>query len=145
MTIIESVRAWLCTYPPLAEGRLGVDYLPEEARTYSVDSVPAEETVKRYLDGSAQKRFLFVLASREFQGDNIQGNTENLAFYEAFSRWVEAQNRRPKHLPELDNGRTAQRVEVTTSGYPFLVDDHGTARYQIQMRLDYFEKGATQA
>ena len=132
MTIIESVRAWLRTYPPLAEGRLGVDYLPEE-------------TVKRYLDGSAQKRFLFVLASREFQGDNIQGNTENLAFYEAFSRWVEAQNRRPKHLPELDNGRTAQRVEVTTSGYPFLVDDHGTARYQIQMRLDYFEKGATQA
>ena len=145
MTIIESVRAWLRTYPPLAEGRLGVDYLPEEARTYSVDSVPAEETVKRYLDGSAKKRFLFVLASREFQGDNIQGNTENLAFYEAFSRCVEAQNRRPKHLPELDNGRTAQRVEVTTSGYPFLVDDHGTARYQIQMRLDYFEKGATQA
>lgn len=142
MTIIESVREWLRTYPPLAEGRLGVDYLPEEARTYSVDSVPAEETVKRYLDGSAQKRFLFVLASREFQGDNIQGNTENLAFYEAFSRWVEAQNRRPKHLPELDNGRTARRVAVTTSGYPFLVDDHGTARYQIQMRLDYFEKGA---
>ena len=101
MTIIESVRAWLRTYPPLAEGRLGVDYLPEEARTYSVDSVPAEETVKRYLDGSAKKRFLFVLASREFQGDNIQGNTENLAFYEAFSRWVEAQNRRPKHLPGI--------------------------------------------
>ena len=58
---------------------------------------------------------------------------------------MEAQNRRPKHLPELDNGRIAQRVVVTTSGYPFLVDDHGTARYQIQMRLDYFEKGATQA
>ena len=142
MTVMESAREWLRTYQPLAEGRLGVDYLPDEARTYSVDSVPAEETVKRYLDGSAQKRFLFVLSSREFQGDDIQGNTENLAFYESFARWVETQNRRPKNLPKLDNGRTAQRVVVTTSGYPFMVDDHGTARYQIQMRLDYFEKGA---
>lgn len=142
MTIVESVRTWLRTYQPLASGRLGVDYLPEEAKTYSVDTVPTKETVKRYLDGSAVKQYLFTLASREFRADDIQGNTENLAFYEAFSRWVDAQNRRPRHLPELSDGCSAQKVEVTTSGYPFLVDDHGTARYQIQMKLTYFEKGA---
>ena len=141
MTIVESVRTWLRTYQPLASGRLGVDYLPEEAKTYSVDTVPTKETVKRYLDGSAVKQYLFTLASREFRADDIQGNTENLAFYEAFSRWVEIQNRRPRHLPELSDGRSARKVEVTTSGYPFLVDDHGTARYQIQMKLTYFEKG----
>lgn len=141
MTLIESVRTWLRTYPPLAEGRLGVDYLPEEARTYSVDTVPTTETVKRYFDGSAIKQYLFVLASREFREDRIQGNTENLAFYEAFARWVEQANRRPRHLPVLDEGRTAQKVEVTTPGYPFLVDEHGTARYQVQLRLTYFEKG----
>lgn len=141
MTIIESVRAWLRRYEPLASGRLGVDYLPEEAKTYSVDSVSSVEMVKRYMDGSAKKQFLFTLSSREFRADNIQGNTENLAFYEAFSLWVAAQNRRPKNLPVLDNGRTAQMVEVTTSGYPFLVDEHGTARYQIQLKMTYFEKG----
>lgn len=141
MTIIESVRTWLRTYPPLADGRLGVDYLPEEAKTFSVDTVPSKETVKRYLDGSAQKQYLFTLASREFRADDIRGNTENLAFYEGFSRWVEAQNCCQKHLPALSDGRSAMKVEVTTSGYPFLVDDHGTARYQIQLKLTYFEKG----
>ena len=141
MTIVESVRTWLRTYRPLSSGRLGVDYLPEEAKTYSVDSVPSAEIVKKYVDGSAVKQFLFTLSSREFRADDIRGNTENLAFYEAFSQWVAAQNRRPKNLPKLDGGRTAQKVEVTTSGYPFLVNDHGTARYQIQLKLTYFEKG----
>lgn len=141
MTIIESIRAWLRTYPPLESGRLGVDYLPEEAKTYSIDTVPSKEIFKKYVGGSAQKQYLFTLASREFRVDDIQGNIENMAFYEGFSRWVEAQNRRPKHLPELSDGRTALRVEVTTSGYPFMVDDHGTARYQIQCKLTYFEKG----
>lgn len=141
MTIIEAVRAWLRTYPPLSKGRLGVDFLPEKARTYSVDTVPCRELVKRYLDGSCVKQYLFTLASREFRADDIRGNSENLAFYEAFSRWIEAQNRRPRHLPELGEGRTATGVEVTTSGYPFLVDEHGTARYQIQLKLTYFQKG----
>lgn len=31
MTIIDGVRAWLKTYEGLADGRLSVDFLPEEA------------------------------------------------------------------------------------------------------------------
>lgn len=141
MTNIEAVRAWLRTYPPLAEGRIGVDYLPEEAQTYSVDSVPGPEVVTRYLDGSAIRQFDFVLASRVFYGDQIAQNTDNLEWYEAFSDWVRAQNRRPKHLPQLADGRMARTVEVTTSGYPFQVSDDGRARYQIQLKLTYFERG----
>ena len=50
MTIMEALRSWLRTYPPLSAGRLAVDFLPKEARTYSVDSVPCKEEVRRYLD-----------------------------------------------------------------------------------------------
>lgn len=141
MTNIEAVRAWLRTYPPLADGRIGVDFLPADAQTYSVDSVPGPETVTRYLDGSAIRQFDFVLASRVFYGDQIAQNTDNLDWYEAFSGWVRAQNRRPKHLPQLAEGRTARAVEVTTSGYPFQVSDDGRARYQIQLKLTYYERG----
>lgn len=141
MTNIEAVRAWLRTYPPLAEGRMCVDYLPEDAQTYSVDSVPGPEVVTRYLDGSSIRQLDFVLASRVFYGDQIAQNTDNLEWYEAFSDWVRAQNRRPKHLPQLADGRMARAVEVTTSGYPFQVSDDGRARYQIQLKLTYFERG----
>lgn len=140
MTIIEALRDWLRTYEPLSSGRLAVDFLPKQAQTYSVDSVPCKEEVKRYLDGSSVRQFLFVLSSREFKGEDIRQNTDNLAFYEAFSDWVLQQDR-ARAFPDLGEGRRARKIEVTTSGYPFQVDEHGTARYQIQLRLEYFQKG----
>lgn len=140
MTIIEALRGWLRTYPPLSKGRLAVDFLPKQAQTYSVDSVPCKEEVRRYLDGSSLRQFLFTLSSREFKGEDIGQNVDNLAFYEGFSTWVMEQNR-ARRFPQLGEGRTARKIEVTTSGYPFQVDDHGTARYQIQLRLEYFQKG----
>lgn len=140
MSIVEAIRAWLRTYPPLADGRLGVDFLPEDAQTYSVDTEPVQPVVKRYMDGSAIKQYAFVLASREFHADAITQNIESSAFYDAFSSWVERQNR-ARIFPVLEAGRTARRIEVTSSGYPFQAYDEGTARYQIQLRLTYFERG----
>lgn len=142
MTLVESVRLWLKGYPPLSGGRLNVDFLPEQAKSYSVDVVPSKEVVKQYLDGSAIKQFMFVLASRAFSGEEIKSNINNLAFYEGFSRWVAEQSRR-RALPGLDEGRTARSVEVATSGYLFFQDEHGTARYQVQMKLIYFERRPT--
>lgn len=140
MTIIEALRGWLRAYEPLSAGRLAVDFLPKQAQTYSVDSVPCKEEVKQYLDGSSLRQFLFVLSSRKFKGEDIGQNVDNLAFYEGFSAWVLRQNR-ARNFPELGEGRQARKIEVTTSGYPFQIDEHGTARYQIQLRLEYFQKG----
>ena len=140
MTIIEALRGWLRGYEPLSTGRLAVDFLPKQAQTYSVDSVPCKEEVKRYLDGSSLRQFLFVLSSREFKGEDIRQNTDNLAFYEDFAAWVLQQDR-ARNFPDLGEGRQARKIEVTSSGYPFQVDEQGTARYQIQLRLGYFQKG----
>ncbi len=140
MTIVEAIRGWLRTYEPLSKGRLAVDFLPKQAQTYSVDTVPCKEEIKRYMDGSSLRQFLFTLSSRNFKGENIGQNVDNLAFYEAFSAWVLQQNQ-TKTFPVLTAGQTARKIEVTTSGYPFFVDEHGTARYQIQMRMEYFQKG----
>lgn len=140
MTIVDAIRRWLRRYEPLSSGRLGIDFLPREAQTYSVDSVPCKEEVKRYLDGSSLRQFLFVLSSRNFKGEDIGQNADNLAFYQGFSAWI-LQKDREKDLPRLGPGRTARKIEVTSSGYPFQVDDCGTARYQIQLRLEYFQKG----
>lgn len=140
MTLIDSLRTYFRTCPQLKGERLNVDFLPTKARSYTLDVVPCKELIKSYLDGSALKQFDFVLASRNYKTQNAAQNVENLAFYEDFSRWVAQENRR-RNLPILFTGRTARKLEVTTSGYPFYVDDAGTARYQIQMKLTYFEKG----
>lgn len=129
MTLIESVRAWLKTYPQLAEGWLGVDFLPPDKKAYSVEVVPCTEMIKTYINGDSVRQLEFVLASCEYYADDIAQNTSNLEFYEAFALWVDTQNRK-RLLPILADGRKASKIEVTTSGYPFYINEHGTARYQ---------------
>lgn len=138
MTVMENVRAWLRTYPGL-DGRLDVDFLDEAADTYSVDTIPCEEVVRRYLDGSTVKQFQFAVSSRRFYDQNITQNLGNLEFFEGLTAWVE-QKAQARELPEMDGNRTAQKIVVTSTAYPFIVSEDGKARYQLQMRLEYYQK-----
>lgn len=138
MTVMQCVQKWLRTYPGLS-GRLDVDFLDDNADTYSVDTIPCEEVLKRYRDGSVLKQFQFVVASRRLYDQNITQNLDNLEFFEGLTRWIEgkAANR---ELPAMDNNRTAQKIVVTSTAYPFIVSEDGKARYQLQMRLEYYQK-----
>ena len=139
MTVMESIRQWLKTYSGLS-GRLDVDFLDEEVDTYSVDTIPCEEVLKRYHDGSTRKQFQFAVSSRRFYEQNIAQNLSNLQFFEDLTLWVE-QKVRVRELPAMDKGRTAQKIAVTSTAYPFVASEDGKARYQLQMRLEYFQKG----
>ena len=138
MTVMQSVREWLRTYPGL-KGRLDVDFLDEATDTYSVDTIPSEEVVKRYFDGSAMKQFQFAVSSRRAYDQNIEQNLSNLEFFEGLTAWVE-QKARARELPEMDGNRVAQKITVTSTAYPFIVTEDGKARYQLQMRLEYYQK-----
>lgn len=138
MTVAESVRNWLKQYPGL-DGRLDVDFLDEDAETYSIDTIPCEEILKRYLDGSTVKQFQFAVSSRRYYEQNIKQNLSNLKFFEDLTAWVEGQTK-ARNLPKMDKGRTAQKMVVTSTAYPFDVSEDGKARYQLQMRFEYFNK-----
>lgn len=138
MTVIECLRNWFRDYEGLS-GRFSVDFLDKEAGTHSIDTIPCEEVLKRYLDGSTQKQFQFAVSSRRFYEQDIAQNLENLQFFEDLTSWVE-HKARAHELPVMDNGRTAQRIVVTSNAYPFIISEDGSARYQLQMRLEYFQK-----
>lgn len=138
MTVAESVRNWLKQYPGLV-GRLDVDFLDEDAETYSIDTIPCEEILKRYFDGSTVKQFQFAISSRRYYEQNIKQNLSNLKFFEDLTTWVEEQTR-ARNLPAMDKGRKAQKMVVTSTAYPFDVSEDGKARYQLQMRFEYFNK-----
>lgn len=142
MTIMEAVRKYVEAYPALAGSKLNVDFLPPEAATFSLDAVPSKSVIKSYLDGSTVRQFLFVLALRAYWGPDIRQQVDNLCFFEKFEEWLDARNR-ARSLPVLGEGRTARKLEVVTSGYAF-APDADMARYQIQCKLTYFQKGENQ-
>lgn len=140
MTLIEHLRRFFMTFPLLEGQRLDIDCLRSEPESYSIDSVPSESAVTRYLDGSSVRQFLFTISSRMYYGSDLDTQRENAAFFEALEDWLDRQTLFLR-LPELGENRTARSLEVASSAYPFVVDeDEGTARYQIQLRLIYLQE-----
>ena len=137
VNIMEQVRKFLLTCPLLAEGKLNVDFLPEDVCNYSIEAVPAKEIVRSYVNGASVRQFLFVVASREFYGEEIKQQLDNLSFYDNFSGWLMRQTR-GKNLPELGEHRKALLMEASTSGY-VMAAEANMERYQIQCRLEYFQ------
>lgn len=138
MTIIESVKNFILNCPYLGElARVNVDFLPECPDTYSIEEVPTQTVIKRYLDGSSERQFLFTFAARLNYSDEVRNNIDNSGFFEDFANWLERCTEKDI-FPEMSEGMTPSKIEAISSGYLFDVSgDLSNSRYQIQCRLIY--------
>lgn len=138
MKIIESVKNFILECPYLAElAAVNVDFLPDSPDTYSIEEVPTNAVLQTYLDGSQERQYVFVFASRFYYSDETKNNIENSGFYEDFSDWLDEQTK-TGNLPVMRNGLNPTKIEAVSSGYLFDISgDLSNARYQIQCRLIY--------
>lgn len=137
-SIIDALEKYFIGCELLKDGALRVDYLGEKPVEYTIEVLPCDPVVKRYLGGSTVRQYLFAFGSREFYSQERLQNIQNSAFYELLADWVETRSM-SGILPELPDGMKAQQLEVVSSGYLF--DGSMTnARYQIQLRLLYFKE-----
>lgn len=137
-SIIDALEKYFIGCELLKDGALRVDYLGEKPVEYTIEVLPCDPVVKRYLGGSTVRQYLFAFGSREFYSQERLQNIQNSAFYELLADWVETRSM-SGILPELPDEMEAQQLEVVSSGYLF--DGSMTnARYQIQLRLLYFKE-----
>jgi len=139
MTLVESVRNYILTCPFLEEFPVNVDYLSNE-NGYTIDPVPSETLIEADILGNETNQFLFVFASREFYGEDTIQNMSNSGFYEKFADWIKESNDNGI-LPALEAGKKATELEALGLGY-LMNNDDSKARYQIQLRMVYEQKGA---
>ncbi|NFG21968.1 hypothetical protein [Clostridium botulinum] len=142
MTIIESIRKYIKTYSGLKEFedtvKVNVDKLEKDATVYSIDETVCNPILKKFVNGSSERQFLFVFASREFYGQDVFQNIDNIGFYDKLSDWLEDNTRRGI-LPQLEDGKQALSIKAISNGYAFNTDET-LARYQIQIQLKYYQK-----
>ncbi|MGN0975888.1 MAG: hypothetical protein ACI4OL_07775 [Gemmiger sp.] len=137
--MIESMRSWLLACPLLAGDRLNVNYLGDQSLEYALYEAPTQPVLRRYLDGSTQRRAAFALAAVQDYSPDILQNLAASGFWEQLTDWVELQNRR-RNFPALGPGKTPRKIEVTSTHY-LLRTTPSTARYQVQLALTYEQKG----
>lgn len=142
MTVMEALHSYFKTAPVFANQRLDIDCLQSDPDKFSLDSVPSERIVKRYLDGGSVRRQLFTVSSRADFGPDINQQEENLQVFETLETWLDSQDALGI-LPPLGEKRRARTLRVLSTAYPIEVDEGsigGLARYQIQMELIYLQE-----
>ncbi len=141
-TLIGSIRDFIKTCPYLKEFddavTINVDKLSSDTTTYTINEAVFQPILKKYVDGSSERQYVFVFGSREEYGHDVFENIENIGFFEDFSNWLEVQVIQNK-VPILGVGKQALTIEATTNGYAFQTSE-SKAIYQIQCKLTYFQK-----
>ena len=118
--------------------KVNVDYLEDKPTTYSIEEVPSDVVIQKYVDGSSKRQYVFVFASRESYSEDVIDNINNSGFYEDFAEWLEEQTNND-NLPFIGDDKEVLKIEAMTNGYAFKTDVD-TARYQIQCRMIYMKK-----
>lgn len=132
-TIIDKIREYIAKCPYLKDGKIGIDYLGNEPTAYSIEPIPVKPIVSENIDGSCLEQYAFVLASRESYGPETMQNMLNSKFYEKFSKWIK-QNNKEGILPDIDG---IEKIECTSTAYAYQTGIKD-ARYQIQLRIEYY-------
>ncbi|MGN9161219.1 chloramphenicol resistance protein [Clostridium sulfidigenes] len=140
--IIDNLRNYIRTCPYLDTFnnaiRVNVNYLEPSPDTYSIEEIPIEPIMKKYVNGDSIRQYAFIFTSREPYGADVLQNIDNSGFYEKFAEWIESNNDN-EIFPLLDNGLEPLEIKVTSTGYAFAVTED-TAQFQVQMRLKYLKK-----
>lgn len=133
--IIEALKKFFSTYPPFSNDNLKVDFLGEDSGYYSINPVECKPVIKYYASGESLRQFVFTISGREdFDEENTQKNS---SFYENLANWIDESSKK-NILPILSKGKTAQKIEVISSGHLFS-DDIKSMGYMLKCRLIYLD------
>lgn len=140
MTIIQSVRNYILSCPYFNDlKKINVNFLPEDPDNCSIEEIPSQTggISKRYIDGTTEREFNFIVACMFDYSEDLQTNLENSGFFENFQEWIE-DNDDNEIYPILKDGLKPFSLSVTTTGYLFYVPEKSDrAIYQIQLKLLY--------
>ena len=142
-TILDSLFDHFDNSPLMSNNRLNVDYLPEDTRQagveYSLSTMPSDEIIRKYRDGGAMCRYVFIISSVADYGPDVAAGIANAGFFESLASWMRSQTK-IRALPDLPEGLTPKSIKAIGAGYLYqpMID---AGKYQIQCELEYYRKG----
>ena len=141
---IKAMLDWLASCPLAAalgdDVVFSIEYLGAETTQvqFSLEATPTATVLEQFFLGSRRAKN-YVLASRmEYYPEAVQ-QAANSAFWDKFAAWVETQSAK-RSLPQLSDGKTSEKVVCLSPGY-IMSQDASSCRFQIQLQLQYYQKG----
>ena len=112
--------------------QINADMLSNKIDDYSLDKIPTDTEVNKWIIGSVKKRDVFSFRSRKSYSQDTIDNLKNIGFFEKFEELIKTNNDKGI-LPEIDN---IESIECLNSGSLNNIDGN-TAVFDIQIQITY--------
>ena len=113
--------------------QINADFLGNKGN-YSLDKIPTDTNVEKWISGINIKRDLYSLRSRKSYSQDTINNLTNIGFFEEFEKIIKSNNDKGI-LPDIEN---ILSIECLNCGTLNSVD--GTqATFDIQIQITYIE------
>ena len=116
--------------------QVNADWLGIEASNYSVDKVPVDSNMEKWIIQCFVKRDVYTLRTRENYSSDVINNLQNIGFFEKLERKINSNN--SKGIRPKISG--IESITCLTAGALNSVDPSlKTAEFSIQVQLTYRE------
>lgn len=112
--------------------QINADMLSTNVGDYSLDRIPSESTITKWITGLTIKRDVYSLRSRMAYSQDMINNLENIGFFEKFEEKI-TENNREGILPDIEG---IQKVECLNTGTMNNANTN-TAEFDIQIQITY--------
>lgn len=115
--------------------QINADMLSNDINNYSLDKIPVDTEVEKWIIGTIKKRDVFSFRSRKSYSQDTINNLANIGFFEAFESMINSNNKKGV-LPEIDGVESIECLNCGTMNNA----DTNTAEFDIQIQITYREE-----
>ncbi len=115
-------------------GEMNINFLSNEPNNYSLDKIPVQREVTRWIIGDTLYRDVYSFRSRMNYSADTMTNIENIGFYETFEKIIKQKNDN-NDLPDIDG---IQSISCLNCGSLNNANTN-TAEFDIQVQIEYRE------
>lgn len=117
--------------------QINANMLSNDINNYSLDKIPTESTVEKWITGLEVHRDVFSFRSRKSYGIDTVNNLKNIGFFEKFENIVETKNEKGD-LPDIEG---IESIKCLNVGTMVKNNDSNTAEFDIQIQIKYINYG----
>ena len=120
------------TLKNLDEYQINANMLDNDIDNYSLDKIPTESTVEKWIMGIEIHKDVFSFRSRVAYSQDVINNLSNIGFFEQFEELIKSNNDKGV-LPDIDGIEKIECLNCGTLNYA----DTNTAVFDIQIQITY--------
>lgn len=114
--------------------QINANMLSNKIDDYSLDKIPTNSDVEKWIIGVAKKRDIYSFRSRRIYSSDAIINLNNIGFFEKFERIINSNNKQGI-LPDIENVESIECLNCGTMNH----NDSNMAEFDIQIQITYLE------